>query len=251
MTLRDGDELFEWTDVQERNVAQWGDTALSYAMMHNKTGRHYEKWYKRMGLPVLILTSIISTLEFVTAANSCDTAWINILAGLLAMICAALSAAHNFLGFQERYQKHYAVSVEYDALYMEIAEQLSYYRQQRVNVRVFIRNMMRVLKTLKKSAPDIPEHILDKFIKDVDRVIDTKPIRINVESAAPLPLSPSIIERKKGNDKDDNDNRNDNDNDKDNDDTFEMQDEFATEMARRRDEQKKAQSEYYLNKSKI
>jgi len=199
-----------------------------------------------MGLPVLVLTSIISTLEFATAANSCDTAWVNILAGLLAMVCAALSAAHNFLGFQERYQKHYAVSVEYDSLYMEIAEQLSYYREQRINVRVFIRNMMRILKTLKKSAPDIPEHILDKFIKDVDRVIDTKPIRINTEYVPRgLPSLPST-ERKMETTTSDSLQPDNNE-----DDSFDMQDEFATEMARRREEQKKAQSEYYLNKSKI
>lgn len=227
ITVQADDVDFQWNDEQETNVKEWGQTSISYAVMHNKAGQYYQTWHKRLGIPVILSSTVAAFVQLSTISpNSCsgNEIWVNILAGILTMAVAALSSIQTFYGLQERYQQHFSATTAYDMLHMEIKEQLAYERARRYNVRSFIRYIKQTLKTLKKVAPDIPVHIQEAYIRDIDSVLEHKPLQVN--------------DGKKISDVKNDDAKND--------DVVDWQDEFTLELKRRREEKQQKEITYYL-----
>ena len=243
---------FVWNEFQENNVKDWGELALYYSLMHRKAGQYYETWYNRIGLPVTVVTSVVAMLQFATISNTCSgdgnntTDWVNILSGLLAVIAACLSGAHNFLGLHERFQQHFAAMAAYDALFMEVVEQLAYPRVRRYNVKAFIRYIKQTLRNLKKIAPDIPERLLEDVdvVRKEHRPIQINPMRTTTASTDPVEVvnAPHVVipiqEEPSGNDDDDGVQPAQDD----------LQDEFALEIKRRREMRENAEKSFYADK---
>lgn len=176
LSVRPDDLKYEWNAEQEKQVRVWGEMALIYHIMHNKTARYYDRYYKYFNTISTVLMGVVSIIEFVTITQSFF--WIKVISGFLSGASFIIMRIQNSHKYHEKVRRHNWAMAEYDSLYMEIVEQLGYNRSRRSNVRAMIRMIKKTLKTLKRVAPDIPEYIQDKYIQDIDHALKHSPIHI-------------------------------------------------------------------------
>lgn len=177
-SIHEDDDKYEWNDLQEETAVDWANTTQYYSVMHERSGKYFMKLYKYLGYPAIILPAIMGTSAFGSlTGNECDQTWVFYFVGFLGILSTILGVIHNFSDIK-RISKHFAVSGGYESLYKYMVESLSYSKKDRINVKSFFRHTRDKLKTLKKSSPDIPEHILNKYIKDLDTALVPSKIQV-------------------------------------------------------------------------
>lgn len=53
-----------WTREQEELIANWGDIASCYRLLHDKTEKRYYKFNLGMTIPVIMLSTMTGTANF-------------------------------------------------------------------------------------------------------------------------------------------------------------------------------------------
>jgi hypothetical protein len=75
--------------------------------------------YTALGLPVVVITSIVGTSIFATIEDNPEVGW-KILVGIVSLLAAVLSAAQTFFRFSERAQEHKSAGAAYARLHREV-----------------------------------------------------------------------------------------------------------------------------------
>jgi hypothetical protein len=75
--------------------------------------------YTGLGLPVVVITSIVGTSVFATIENNPEVGW-KILVGIVSLLAAVLSAAQTLFRFSERAQEHKSAGAAYARLRREV-----------------------------------------------------------------------------------------------------------------------------------
>ena len=127
---------------------------------------HYEaaKYLSRrnyfLGIPVIVLTTIVGTSIFASFQEQ-NMIWLRIILGLVSVAAAVLSALQTFLRFQERAEKHRSAGASFGSIRREI-EQLFIDIE---NAKVMTQSLDAIRKrfdSLSKEAPEIPNSIWKK-----------------------------------------------------------------------------------------
>jgi hypothetical protein len=89
--------------------------ALSRA--HALAADRLSQWHFWLGVPVVILTTIVGTAAFAALSDLGKTTFLlTLIAGVLSILAAILSALQTFLDFQGRSQKHSSAASKLNAL---------------------------------------------------------------------------------------------------------------------------------------
>jgi hypothetical protein len=264
-SVRRSDEGYKWNSHQEEVVKGWGNTSQYYYVMHNRSAKYYQTLNKWLGIPATALAAIVGTAEFGSlAGDQCDMAWVHVMGGILALIATGLGIAYNFLEYEKRASKHLLASSLYESFYLDVVEELAFKPQDRTNVKAFMRSSKKTLKSLKEASPDIPEHILDKYIKDLDHALVLAPVtaargsshvidikrddeKEEKQSGSPTPTPPPPIPmstQPRNLPSPKSQERAEPESD------WDLQDDFAKEMERRVDARKNKIEEFHLNRLK-
>jgi hypothetical protein len=91
---------------------------------HYEAARGLEACNLGLGLPAILLATLVGTSVFSALGRSVDS-WAQILVGLLSVAAAMLSAVQTFLRFSERAEKHRAAAARYGAARRRIEEILA------------------------------------------------------------------------------------------------------------------------------
>lgn len=73
-----------------------------------------------LGVPTVILTTLVGTSVFATVSQENTEAWVKICLGLASVIAALLASLQTFLGDSERSEKHRIAGAKYGALGREL-----------------------------------------------------------------------------------------------------------------------------------
>jgi hypothetical protein len=166
------DLTYTWNDSHEKLLKTWGERSHYYSIMHERAGKYYSKWHKWLGLPCKLVLGIVSSVEFAQLSNNPDNgSWSFFFVGFLSLLGLGIELSQEFFDYESRSTKHFLASVVYDKLNMDISVELSYPRNQRIGVKNFLKSVRKVLSDTKNTSPEIPNHILDKYIKEVETAI--------------------------------------------------------------------------------
>jgi hypothetical protein len=141
-----------------------------YRRLRESQSTHYEaaKACERMnywlGIPVVILSSLVGTSVFASLGESVNDG-VQIFVGLVSVAAATLASVQTFLQFSERAAKHRAVAARYGALRREIEETLT--AGQNVTQEV-LTPLREEIDRLADDAPGIPERIWKKARRNVE-----------------------------------------------------------------------------------
>ncbi|MFG0527335.1 SLATT domain-containing protein [Pseudomonas sp. yb_5] len=86
-------------------LKRWQRTIRRMQIEHELSSRYYEKLNWKLGIPVVVLSSIVGASIFATLQQT-ELLWLKIATGFLSVIAVVLSSLQTFLGFSERATGH-------------------------------------------------------------------------------------------------------------------------------------------------
>jgi hypothetical protein len=110
-----------WTLAVLKLLEDWDKRAAAssevhYALAGRLAGRNIQ-----LGVPVVVLTTIIGTSVFATLQEEVTTSW-RIAVGVISVVAAVLASVQTFLRFAERAEQHRAAAENWAAIRREIAQ---------------------------------------------------------------------------------------------------------------------------------
>jgi hypothetical protein len=167
------DSELDYTNEQEIQLRSWAEKSLGLKWMLTKSYNYYLFFYKLIGIPVIILTSVSGITQFIplnnnntntnTCNNSLSTA--DIIIGIILFIASALKLLDQFLDFSGNAQKCKTSSDHLRELSEDIISQLVMRRKDRKPSKRLIKDVKNRFNDIQNNCPDIPQNIIDKFNK--------------------------------------------------------------------------------------
>lgn len=127
---------------------------------------YYGKIGKRFGIPVVIITSVVSSAIFATLGES-QHREIQIVAGFVSILATVLSSLQTFLGYSELSSSHKEAAVGYGELRTEIQILLASDLPNVSNLDERIDSIRTRWSGLDKGSPTLPKKIYAEAAKAV------------------------------------------------------------------------------------
>jgi hypothetical protein len=106
-------------DTLKDVLKNWYQDVSVRQKAHYLSADHFERKSYWLGIPVIILTTIVGTSVFATLQKQPEP-WLQISVGLASVLAAVLASLQTFLGYSNRAEKHRVAEAKYGALKREL-----------------------------------------------------------------------------------------------------------------------------------
>lgn len=168
-----------WDDSNEKLLQNWGHKAQYYRVLNEQAAALYKRRERWFGIPLIILGSVTTSTLFVSFGTQQDV-YVNGVSAVMSMSFTLLTALGKFLNYSELTHIYSDSANKYDALVMDIQEQLSIPRSARQDPSTFSSQVKTTMRQLKQTI-SVPSYVLQKYIDNVDRHFRQMGIDINTE----------------------------------------------------------------------
>ena len=224
----------EWDESIENILSEIGDESQINAYMHKKAQAYYTKQNIKYQLPIIILSAISGTGNFISSNFPSYSSAIILGVGGLSIFTSIISSVAQFLQVSQLSESHRMSYLSWEKFHSTIKFQLNKKRANRDDLKDFISLVVPEYQRLKEISSDIPKHICDQ-VKNNKKNLNKMQVPYMLNGFHPVkPFKEDVIEDddfennngiinidslhlKHKNNNNDNDNDNDNDSD-DNDD---------------------------------
>jgi hypothetical protein len=101
-------------DILDR-AQQYLDLVINKDNAHYKMAARFGDRHRRLGIPVIITTTFVSTAIFTTLTEETAVGW-RVATGIVSVAAAVLAALQTFFGFAEQAQRHLGSAIGYSSL---------------------------------------------------------------------------------------------------------------------------------------
>ena len=155
-----------WSFEHDELLSSWSDKAACYTWMHDATQRKFRKINMRLGIPVIVLSTISGTANFgISTIFPVGFNYGNAVIGTLSLITGVISTISNFLGYAQSEEAHRIACVQWSKFKRTLETELSLHPNERKNPSEFIKYAKAELDRLMEQSPTIPQDIIDNFLK--------------------------------------------------------------------------------------
>ncbi|MBW3127292.1 DUF4231 domain-containing protein [Hymenobacter profundi] len=141
----------------EKLAREWHNRVLVALTAHYDSARHYNRLNYWLGIPALVLTTIVGTTVFANIDNTASKS-AKIFTGLLGIAAAILSALQTFLKHSEKAEQCKAMAARYSSIGKELEVALT---DTAAIDKTFLEQIRVKLDQADKEAPSIPGWIRD------------------------------------------------------------------------------------------
>lgn len=149
----------------EELLNDWYRRLRESQFSHYESAKEFDLMNYWLGIPSVILSTIVGTSVFATLNESVETS-AKLLVGVVSMLAATLTGLQTFLRFSERAEKHRAVAARYGALRREIEELLSL---EKNITRELVAPLREAIDRLAEEAPNVSTRIWRRTQKMLSR----------------------------------------------------------------------------------
>jgi len=162
----DINSISAWSFEHDELLSNWSDKAACYTWMHDATQRKFRKINMRLGIPVIVLSTISGTANFgISTIFPVGFSYGNAVIGTLSLITGVISTISNFLGYAQSEEAHRIACVQWSKFKRTLETELSLHPNERKNPSEFIKYAKAELDRLMEQSPTIPQDIIDNFLK--------------------------------------------------------------------------------------
>jgi hypothetical protein len=164
--------MSDWNKYHESLLQKWAQTSKTYSIMHSLSVQYYNKWDKRLGIPIVILGA--GTASSIFSSNGDET--LKNLNGCLVLLGVALTGLSKFLNLEESRVAHQTASYKYVSIAMVVDTMLSFPRDKRNKTpQVFLDKIKNSMLEIRENAPDVRPDILSNYLHQYDKTLtDTR-----------------------------------------------------------------------------
>ena len=156
-----------WTLAVLKLLEDWDKRAAAssethYALAGQLAGRNIQ-----LGVPVVVLTTIVGTSVFATLQEEVTTTW-RIAVGTISVIAAVLASVQTFLRFAERAEQHRAAAENWAAIRREIAQKRALhpeYLAARGDPQKYLDELRKRIDQVSAQSPEMGEKAWSHYMK--------------------------------------------------------------------------------------
>ena len=151
----------EWDESIENILSEIGDESQINAFMHKKAQSYYTKQNIKYQLPIIILSAVSGTGNFISANFPNYSSTIILAVGGLSIFTSIISSVAQFLKVSQLSESHRMSYLSWEKFHSTIKFQLNKKRANRDNLKDFISLVVPEYQRLKEISADIPKHICE------------------------------------------------------------------------------------------
>jgi len=151
----------EWDESIENILSEIGDESQINAFMHKKAQSYYTKENIKYQLPIIILSALSGTGNFISANFPEYSSTIVLAVGGVSIFTSILSSVAQFLKVSQLSESHRMSYLSWEKFHSTIKFQLNKKRANRDNLKDFISLVVPEYQRLKEISSDIPKHICE------------------------------------------------------------------------------------------
>lgn len=146
---------------------QWLRGLRILSIAHYRAAKHYARFHRALGVPVVILTSTVGTTVLINA-NSPKNLTMQIMAGVLSMLAAALAGIQTFLGYSHLAEKHIQAAADFGELRRSLEQEIAFSAKKAEELSQFLESIRKRWHTLSEESPAIPDSIYQKVLDETN-----------------------------------------------------------------------------------
>ena len=152
----------EWDESVENILSEIGDESQINAYMHKKAQAYYTTQNIKYQLPIIILSALSGTGNFVSSNFPDYSAIIILGVGGISIFTSILSSVAQFLQVSQLSESHRMSYLSWEKFHSTIKFQLNKRRANRDDLKDFLSLVVPEYQRLKEISADIPKHICDQ-----------------------------------------------------------------------------------------
>jgi hypothetical protein len=149
-------DIGPWGPETEELLLRWWRRVSAVEAGHYKMADRLGRANLRLGVPVVVLSTIIGTSVFATLKNQVDFR-IRIAVGMISVLMAVLASLQTFLRYAERAEKHRSAANLYSSLRREMEELRALPLSDREPPKAPLDRLRETMDRLGKESPEIGE----------------------------------------------------------------------------------------------
>jgi hypothetical protein len=156
-----------WTQELEELIADWGDKALVYRWLHERTSLLFKNNDQALMIPVIVLSTLTGTANFGMGsffgsdANGQRLAQLGV--GGISIIAGVLTTLANYYGYSKCAETHRTSGVSWGKFNRFISIELRLHPDERMDAKSFLKMFRIELDRLIEQAPSIPNSVINEF----------------------------------------------------------------------------------------
>ena len=153
----------EWDDSIENILSELGDESQINAFMHKKASSYYTTQNIKYQLPIIVLSALSGTGNFISANFPEYSAIIILAVGGVSIFTSIISSVAQFLKVSQLSESHRMSYLSWEKFHSTIKFQLNKRRSNRENLKDFISLIVPEYQRVKELSSDIPKHICEQL----------------------------------------------------------------------------------------
>ena len=152
-----------WDDSIEKILSELGDEAQINAYLHKKAQIHYTRKNIKFQLPIIILSALSGTGNFISSNFPTYSEYIILGIGGISIFTSIISSVAQFLQISQLSENHRISYLSWEKFHSTIKFQINKKRTSRDNVKDFLALIFPEYQRLKEISADIPKHISENI----------------------------------------------------------------------------------------
>jgi len=152
----------------EKLITGWFERARDNELAHDQCGNRLNRWHYRLGVPIIILTTVAAGTIFYWLGRPDLSDQIKMGIGIASGAAALLACLQTFLFLSQRADQHKIACARYDALRRSLEILKTFSPPDPLELRRAITDIQHEMDRLAESAPPIPARVKKKIDKELE-----------------------------------------------------------------------------------
>ena len=160
----------QWDESTEQMLEKFCDEAACREKLHRESFYFYKKWSNVLSLPVVCLSALSGSLQFLSQSYEGLEKTIITCTGSLSVLVSLISAISNYLKLESSRAVHEQATNNWLNLYTEIRSQLLLRRDYREECAAFLKGVLEKRNHLFELSPIVKTQFIQKVKKGLKNV---------------------------------------------------------------------------------
>ncbi len=154
----------EWTEENEKIMAEWCDIAQCYKWLHNRAHQKYSRQHAWFTIPAITLSTISGTASFAQASLPVAyQSFAPMVIGALNIFIGILTTIQQYLKISELNEAHRVAAISWDKFSRNIRIELAKSPTERMDCGSFLKMSRQEFDRMMETSPSIPIPIVQEF----------------------------------------------------------------------------------------
>ena len=144
-------------------VTDWFNRTRESQRAHYACCARFRRLNYILGIPTIILTTVVGMAIFAAVANDKVTDEMKIAVGLLSLVAAVLASLQTFLGFSHRIDQHRVAGAGYGSIGRSLEFLKTFSPSDPDELKRIVAQIQKQLDSLTESSPEVPARLQSKI----------------------------------------------------------------------------------------